>query len=136
MAKDRNSEPAAPDIPALEWAAAGLGLLVTLAMLAAMAWQALGGVGQVPPAVEARVERVAETSAGYAVTLRLSNRSPTTAAKVQIEGELVAAGGTSETSGATIDYVPGRSERRAGLFFRQDPRRHRLEVRVLGYSEP
>jgi uncharacterized protein (TIGR02588 family) len=35
-----------------------------------------------------------------------------------------------------IAYVPGESVRRAGLFFKNDPRKHELRVRALGYADP
>ena len=43
---------------------------------------------------------------------------------------------TIETSDITFDYVPGHAERKGGLFFRQDPRMHKLELRALGYQTP
>ena len=125
-----------PDTPALEWIAAAVGLLLTLAILGAMAWEAWAGGDDQPPAIEIRVERIVPAGSGYVVETVLDNRSPSTAAAVELEGELTRSDGTKATSSATIDYVPGASVRRAGLVFRDDPRRGRLEIRVLGYSEP
>jgi uncharacterized protein (TIGR02588 family) len=36
----------------------------------------------------------------------------------------------------TIDYVPSRSSRKAGLFFMRDPREFDLSLRALGYQSP
>lgn len=132
----KNAGPVEPEIPILEWIAAAFGLLLTLATLGAIGWQALKGGGDQPPAIEATVERITPTAAGYAVEVKLRNRSPATAAAVAIEGELTRGGQEVATSSATIDYVPGESSRAAGLFFKEDPRRHKLEVRVLGYAKP
>jgi uncharacterized protein (TIGR02588 family) len=41
-----------------------------------------------------------------------------------------------ETSQATIDYLPQRSERRGGLFFTRNPEGLDLNLRAEGYSEP
>ena len=95
----------------------------------------VGGAGKVP-VIEARVERVVSTATGYVAEIGIDNHSPATAATVEIEGELTKPDGTTATSVATIDYVPGASTRTAGLFFVDDPRRGQLEVRVLGYAEP
>lgn len=132
---ERKTDPPAPPVPLLEWVAAGLGLALTLAMLGVMLWQGLHGNGD-PPAVEARVERIVPTGTGFAAEVALYNRSNATAAQVELEGTLKQGERIVETSAAAVDYVPGESTRRAGLFFTQDPRRHTLDVRVLGYSEP
>jgi uncharacterized protein (TIGR02588 family) len=125
-----------PQIPALEWIAAGIGLAMTLGMFGVIGWGALKGNGERPPAVEAIVEHITPVAAGYVVEVALRNHSPSTAAAVEIEGELKNDGTSVETSNATVDYVPGESVRRAGIFFTKDPARHELEVRALGYAEP
>jgi uncharacterized protein (TIGR02588 family) len=134
--KRRRRGGAHPDTPALEWIAAAIGLLLTFAIIGAMAWEAWAGGGERVPAIEARVEKVTRTDIGYVVEIRLENRAPATAAAVEVEGELTKPDGTTSTSVATIDYVPGASMRRAGLFFADDPRQGRFEIRVLGYAEP
>ena len=122
--------------PLLEWIAAGAGLMLTLGVLGSIGWEALQGGGEAAPAIEVTVERVMPVAAGYVVEVRATNRSPATAAAVQIEGELDKGGAEPVTSSATIDYVPGESDRRAGLFFTDDPRAYPLEVRALGYAKP
>lgn len=122
--------------PLLEWIAAGIGLALTLGVLAVIGFEAAVGDAESPPAVEVRVERVVPSPAGYVVEIAATNRSGATAAAVQIEGEIKSGGTSVETSTATFDYVPGRATRRGGLFFREDPRLHELEVRALGYQAP
>ena len=126
----------AAKIPLLEWIASAIGLLLTLGILAVIGRDALVDGGGGVPAIEVTVERVVQTPVGYVVEITASNRSDATAAAVEIEGELKAGGEALATSTTTIDYVPGNSERKAGLFFSQDPRRHTLDVRALGYEEP
>lgn len=133
---DPGAEAPKPQIPALEWIAATVGLAMTLGMFGVIGWGALKGNGERPPAVEAVVERITPVAAGYVVEVALRNHSPSTAAAVEIEGELMNDGAAVETSNATVDYVPGESVRRAGLFFTEDPGRHELEVRAIGYAEP
>lgn len=122
--------------PLLEWIAAAIGLLLTLAVLGALGWESLKGSGNSTPVVETSINAITPTPVGYVVEVELHNRASVTAAAVEVEGELTKADGTVATSTTTVDYVPGDSRRKAGLFFKDDPRRHRLEVRALGFAEP
>jgi uncharacterized protein (TIGR02588 family) len=110
--------------------------LLTLAIIGVIGWDALQGGREQPPSIEATIKRIAPAAGGFVVEVALHNRSSSTAAAVEVEGELKNGGETLETSGATLDYVPGMSTRRAGLFFTQDPRQRDLKVRALGYVEP
>lgn len=123
-------------VPALEWAAAAIGLLVALALLAVLLREALAGGPRTLPALSAEAVRVEPGSGGHSVGILVRNVSPQTAAGVQVEGVLMRGGTEVETSSATVDYVPGHSSTKAGLLFRQDPRAHQLELRVTGYELP
>ena len=125
------SKKAAPRrTPALEWAAASIGLLLTLLMLGAMGWRAWEGRGKAPPSIEVRAERIVAANPGWVVTFTAVNHSPATAANVEIEAR---AGDATAT--ATLDYVPGKSRQSGGLFFTEDPRGS-LELKATGYAEP
>ena len=122
--------------PALEWIAAGIGLVLTLAMLGFIGWQAWKSTGEERPAIKVDVLRIVPSADGWLVEVAAQNLSAATAAAVQIEGELLDGERVIATSQVTLDYVPGNSERRGGLFFREDPEAHGLKVRALGYAEP
>jgi uncharacterized protein (TIGR02588 family) len=122
--------------PALEWAAAGVGLLLLLTMLAIIGMEAVGGETEAPPAVTVAAGRIVAASGGYVVEIEAGNSSGAAAAAVQVEGALMAGDAAIETSSLTFDYLPGHSRRKGGLFFTQDPRRYRLDLRALGYQEP
>lgn len=117
--------------PMLEWIAAATGLVLTLALLALLGKEALLGQRDEVPTVEVRVERIVEKEGLFVVEVEAVNHHGATASAVEIEGTL---GDTAST--VTIDYVPGHSRRRAGLYFREDPRGGQLDVRALGYEEP
>ena len=119
--------------PLLEWFAAATGALVTLALLGFIAWKAVTATPADPATVTLRAGAVHATPGGYVVEVTAHNPTDSTAAAVRIEGRL---GAGDETSEATIDYVPGRSERKAALLFSQDPRRHGLSLRATGYEKP
>ncbi|MDQ4061153.1 MAG: TIGR02588 family protein [Pseudomonadota bacterium] len=121
--------------PWLEWVASGIGLVLATGTIGYMSWQAFRA-DDAPPAVVVRMERIVPGGAGYTVEIRAANRGDATAAQVRIEGELKRDGQTVETSETTFDYVPGRSERKGGLFFNQDPRPLTLELRAKGYAQP
>jgi len=122
--------------PILEWISAAIGLVLTLAMFGFIGWQAWTSTGEELPAIEVRVQRIVPAAGGWVVEIAAVNLSPATAAAVQIEGELKDGERVLATSQATLDYVPGNSEKRGGLFFREDPQAHGLEVRALGYARP
>lgn len=131
MAKKRHDP-----IPPLEWAAAGLGLLVALLLVAILGREAVAGRDDPPvPVLVAEVERAVATASGYVIEVRVRNLSNQTAAAVQVEGK-IKAGLEEETSSATIDYVPGRSQATGGIIFSTDPRGGPLELRVTGYEIP
>ena len=122
--------------PLLEWISAGIGLVLTLAIVALIGREALNGETAQPPAIEVVAGRVTPMRAGFVVEVTAINRSGGTAAEVEVEGQLKSGDESIEASRLTFDYVPGHAERKGGLFFTGDPRRHRLEVRALGYQAP
>lgn len=133
MAQDRGKTAREP---LLEWVSAGIGLVLTLAIVALIGREALNGETAQPPAIEVVAGRVTPIQAGFVVEVTALNRSGGTAAGVEVEGALMSGTDEVETSGLTFDYVPGHAQRRGGLFFTQDPRRHRLQLRALGYQAP
>jgi uncharacterized protein (TIGR02588 family) len=137
MAASRGKAAKAQKAPLLEWIAAGVGLLLTLGMLTIIGLEALRGDTSRLPAIEVRATGVVMPApSGFVVEIVAINRSGGTAATVQIEGTLNSGENAVETSSLTLDYVPGHAERKGGLFFTNDPRGHRLEVRPLGYQAP
>jgi uncharacterized protein (TIGR02588 family) len=100
-----------------------------------VAWDALTTSDR-PPAVIVETDRITPFEDGFSLEVRIRNVSRVAAAQVEIEGELTRSGNTVETARTVIAYVPGESVRRAGLFFKNDPRNHELRVRALGYADP
>jgi uncharacterized protein (TIGR02588 family) len=106
--------------------------LVTLGIIV---WDGIAGDGS-PPEIVVEPLAVHAHEGGYVVELLVENRGDTTAAAVAVEGTLARAGAAVETSTASFDYVPSRSQRRGGLFFTADPREYDATVRATGYAEP
>lgn len=121
--------------PLLEWLAAGVGLIVIVAVLGYVLWDGLQHT-DAPPAIAVRVVRVTPTPAGYVAEIEALNRNRTTAANVEVEGVLERGGREIESSTTTFDYVPGLGRRQGGLLFETDPRGFDLRPAVKGYVDP
>jgi uncharacterized protein (TIGR02588 family) len=118
-----------------EWVAAAVSTALVLAVVGYLLYDAVARP-QTPPSVQVRADTVLQADGLWLVRFRATNHGHQTAAGLKVEGELMRADSSVETSEAVLDYVPGRSVRHGGLFFRHDPRAYRLELRALGYQEP
>lgn len=121
------------DIPALEWIAAGVGLVLASTAIGLTAWDAvLGEKG--PPAIEVRLKQVTPTAHGYVAEIEAYNHGGSPAARVEIEG-VIAGQPSASTAGVTIDYIPQGSRATGGLIFEQDPRAGTLKLRAKGFAD-
>lgn len=135
MATSRKSQQERDRPPLYEWVVAALGLLVVLCTLGLLTYEVIAGDTSVPDPL-IRVTGVHKVRGGYLAQVEAFNRGGDTAAGLTVGGTLKQNGRDIETSEVTLDYLPGQSLREAGLFFSEDPRRYRLELRALGYQEP
>ena len=131
----RASQKKSSGTPMLEWIASAFGLLLAVGVVSLVVWDIFSQDGS-PPAVLVERGDVTAYEGGFTLEIRARNASAETAAQVEIEGVLKQGNQTLETARSTIDFVPGKSERRAGLFFTRDPREFELQLRALGYAEP
>jgi uncharacterized protein (TIGR02588 family) len=122
-------------VPATEWVVAAIGALLVAGTIGYLVWLALGR-DEAPPDVRVVAGSVHALENGWLVKFRAVNAGSQAAAELLIEGELADQGGAIETSEATIDYLPPRSEREGGLIFSRDPRDHELHLRAKGYVDP
>lgn len=123
-------------IPALEWLSAIIGLVIVAGMLGFLVLEALRESPATPPLMSVEPVRLVSFAGGYIVEVRVRNGSGSTGSAVQVEGVLGRNGKDIETSTITLDYVPGNSQRRGGLIFRNDPRQARVGLRIVGYEQP
>lgn len=122
-------------IPIWEWIVAGVGLVLVAGVIGFLIYEAFTGK-RLPPDVKLSVDSVVEIRNGFLVRITAVNEGGMTAEGVIVEAELRSGTEPVERSRTTIDYLPPRSEKRAGLFFTRDPRQLDLQVRSLGYEEP
>ena len=124
----------APAIPAAEWVASAIGLILVVTTIGFLAYVALTQE-QSPPDLRVEVVSTQAMRNGYLVLFEVTNQGHQTAAEVQIRGEHRASGEPEEAE-SVIDYVPPGSRRRGGLTFATEPDPASLKVRALGYREP
>jgi uncharacterized protein (TIGR02588 family) len=118
-----------------EWVAAAASTALVLAVVGYLLYDGVARP-RTPPDIQVAADTVLRSGGLWLVEFRATNDGHETAASVKIEGELMQGDSSVEASEAVLDYVPGRSVRHGGLFFRQDPRAFRLELRAHGYQEP
>ena len=121
--------------PLAEWAAAALGLALTLAVIGYSVWEGLRD-DRGPPDLSVTAERPRPTQSGHTTPVVVRNASHATAAAVEVTGVLEQGGRVVEQRRAVFAYVPGKGEARGGLVFERDPSAFTLRVSVEGYEEP
>jgi uncharacterized protein (TIGR02588 family) len=126
---------AAEHPPLWEQAIAAVAALLVAGLLGYLVWQVLTHKSTLP-AVAFRTVSIEPQTNGYLVRFEASNNGDVTASAVEIAGLLTRGGATVEDSHVVIDYLPGRSVARGGLWFTQDPRQGELILRALGYVDP
>lgn len=131
----RRGEEGEPSPPLSEWIAAAFGLLLLLGCTGFLLYDALTGDHQ-PPSPAVRITGIEAQDGRFLVRLRVVNQSRETASGLRIEGELRRGPEVVERSAMDLDYLPGRSSREGGLFFREDPRTLQLVVSPRSYQQP
>jgi uncharacterized protein (TIGR02588 family) len=134
MADERDDASRRP-VPATEWVVAAIGAALVAGTIGYLVFLALSR-DEAPPDVQIVSGSVHAVQNGYVVEFRAINAGAKAAAELLIEGELEGPDGVVETSEATIDYLPPRSEREGGMIFSQDPRRYELRLSAKGYVDP
>lgn len=120
---------------AWEWLVAAIGLVLLVASIGYLTYDAVAGNGDVPvPTL--RVTGIEPQGTHFLVRLQVVNAGRATAADLRVDGELRRDGEVVERSETTFDYLPGRSAREAGLFFRHDPRALELVLTARSYQQP
>ncbi len=119
----------------LEIVAASIGAVLAAGTLGVIVWDGLRDEGR-PALISLRVESVHQHDGGFVVEILASNNGDATAAGLLVEGSLTRGEQIVETSEATFDYVPSRSERHGGLNFGLNPALYTLRLQAKGYAEP
>ena len=129
-----NGKPAGAEIPAAEWIASGIGLLLVGATIGYLVYASLAKK-ELPPDVQVEVLSVVPLRQGFLAQFRATNHGDQAASDVHITG-VHGGGSDAEESQAVIDFLPAQSEKNGGLFFTPEPSRESLSIRASGYQEP
>lgn len=121
--------------PLLEWVLGGIGVLLFLGAIAFLVYEGSSGPNQ-PAGVEIRIDAVIPTEDAYLVRYRAYNQGTQTLVDLHVTARVLDGSKELERVEAAIDFLPGRSWRRGGVYLHEDPRKYRLEVRAAGYQEP
>lgn len=120
----------------MEWALAAVSAALLLATAGYLLYEATAHPDG-PPQIVLQAGEPRRVADGFVVEFTARNDGRTTAANVQVIGELgTPPDGVLERSEAVLDYVPKGSTRKGWLGFRRDPRAAGLRVMVGGQTEP
>lgn len=125
----------ASDTPRLEWLLGALGALLLTGAVSYLVHHGLTR-DDGPGAIRANVLDIRAAGDAYVVRFTAQNEGDETLAQLHLTGRLMKDGKETETARATIDYLPGRSSKEAGFYFRNDPRRYELQIRPEGFATP
>lgn len=114
--------------PVLQWIAAGLGLVTTLAAGGVILAEALQPAR--PVALSIRVDGERRSASSRILDIVVTNAGSETAAAVEVAGKV-----GSETASVTLDYVPGDGEATAALAFPAEASGSPV-ITVAGWSAP
>jgi uncharacterized protein (TIGR02588 family) len=132
--ENENHPASGSHIPWLEWLASGLGLLMALCVFGFIVWQALHDATS-PPMITVTAIETTQVTGGYRVIFEARNVGGAAAAQVRIEGAVPGSDGP-EFSSVTLDYIPGHSARKGGLFFTLNPQSEKFTLRAAGFAKP
>lgn len=124
----------------LEWTVFACGLLLTLATVAYLAYDALTLEGT-PPSIALKLgkPRILSTPGGeksFMVPVEAFNRGQQTAEGVHIEVSAKFSGAPEQSADYDIAFLPRGSSREGWVAFEGDPKQAKLNARVLGYEIP
>jgi uncharacterized protein (TIGR02588 family) len=131
----KKAKPDGQSIPRSEWIAASIGAALVIASIAILVYSAATSQ-ESPPRFSVRVASIQPAAEQFLVIIEVGNEGGSTAADARIEAELREHGEVIERSETTLDFIPPKSKRRAGVLFSREPGTNQLRLRVSGYREP
>ncbi len=124
----------------LEWTVFVCGLLLTLATVGYLAYDALT-LEEKPPSIALKLgePRILSTPGGeksFMVPVEAFNRGQQTAEGVHIEVSAKFPGAPEQSADYDIAFLPRGSSREGWVAFEGDPKQAKLDARVLGFEIP
>jgi uncharacterized protein (TIGR02588 family) len=121
-----------------EWAAAAVGAAILVSIVGYLIYESIARPPEARPEIVASARAPVQLASGaFLVPIEVENRGHVTGAGVNVSGALVGPdGAVVEASAVTFDFIAQHSKETGGLYFTADPRTHRVELRVEGYTDP
>ena len=119
----------------LEWTVFAISLALIMATAGALLYESFSS-GKKPPDPQIRLGAPRAHQGYFSLPVTVNNRGDETAANVHLEVTLIFPGGETEKGEFDLPYLPRRATREAWVTFRHDPRKGKLEPRVLGFQKP
>ena len=121
--------------PRLEWLLGTFGALVLASGVSFLVYQGLNH-GNEPGAVVVSVTEIRNVGSAHLVRFRVRNEGSETLNHLHLTAYLKDGEVQIESAQAVIDYLPGRSEQEGGVYLRNDPHRHALQIDPAGFMKP
>ncbi|WP_027488059.1 TIGR02588 family protein [Allorhizobium undicola] len=128
-----NIENAAPHW--LEWVVGAVSTLVVAALIGWIGYEAVTATSA-PPDLTIHKLGTDRLEAGWRVNFEIRNHAPSSAAGVEVRGEVLDGSEPLEGAEVTFDYVPAHSRARGALIFTHDPKDKTLRLSAVGMTEP
>ena len=120
----------------LEWSVFGISLVIILALVGYLAYDAVT-MGNAPPIVDVKLGEPQPRDGSYVMSVTLRNLGDETAENVTVEVTLAEGGQDTESAEITIDFLPRQSTRVGWVTFTTDPSTvDKIQPHVLGYQVP
>lgn len=119
----------------LEWTVFAVSLVLVVAILGYLSWEAVADSGG-PPDVVVELGRPRSSSAGFMVPVEVRNLGKGTAEGVRVTVILDRAGGRAESAELDVAYLPRESRRSGWVTFAGDPGEGRLRVGPIAFEVP
>ncbi len=121
--------------PALELLTAAIGFILVTGTIGFLLFDAVTEQ-DTPPQIIVEAKEIVPQQNGFLVKFEVENKGDNHASEVEVEGKLMQGETEKETSSVAIGYSPSHSKKSGGLYFTENPRDYKLELRVPGYNEP
>jgi uncharacterized protein (TIGR02588 family) len=121
--------------PITEWVLGGIGIVLLAACIVFLVYEGLNN-GEEPGRLGTAVMEIVAAGEHHVVTFRLHNSGSQTLSNLRVSARLLDGEREIERATTVIDYLPGRSSREGGFYFKHDPHDFKLEIAPEGYQKP
>jgi uncharacterized protein (TIGR02588 family) len=132
---ENDDEMRVPQKNALEWTVFAASAVLVLGTLGYLIFSA-ATTKKLPPVLSIALGQAQPAASQFRVPVTISNDGNQTATGVQIEVTLDEGKPGEEKASFTAPYLPRHSKREGAVLFKSDPRKGKLQARVLGYVDP